>query len=221
LDSTAFADGRADNVVFDLDNTLVHSRIDFMGIRRAVIERLLAVGAIDVPPANPRERSIPEWLDLAEAFDPTLAAELWVSVDRFEREGMLHGTVEEDARATLDTLASAGLKLAVLTNNSLSSAEAALDRFDLRAPLELVLARDVVPALKPSGAGVAQAHHALGGGSTIVVGDSYIDGLATQRAAVGARFVGFRPDAADLAARGVSVWGVIEALGELPTLLAR
>ena len=207
--------------MFDLDNTLVHSRIDFMGIRRAVIERLLAVGAIDVPPAKPRERSIPEWLDLAEAFDPTLAAELWVSVDRFEREGMLHGTVEEDARATLDRLASAGLKLAVLTNNSLSSAEAALERFDLRAPLELVLARDVVPALKPSGAGVAQAHHALGGGSTIVVGDSYIDGLATQRAAVGARFVGFRPDAADLAARGVSVWGVIEALGELPTLLAR
>src|SRR5258708_13971270 len=94
---------------------------------------------------------------------------------------MVHGTVEADARETLDRLASAGLKLAVLTNNSLGSAEAALDRFDLRAPFDLVLARDVLPALKPSGLGVAQPHAALGEGMTFVVGDSYIDGLATQR----------------------------------------
>ena len=98
-------------------------------------------------------RAIPEWLDLAAAHDAALAAELWTVVDRFEREGMVHGTVESDARATLDQLAAAGLRLAVLTNNSLGSAEAALERFDLRAPLDLVLARDVVPALKPSGVG--------------------------------------------------------------------
>ena len=60
---------------------------------------------------------------------------------------------------------------AVLTNNSLGSAEAALERFDLRAPLELVLARDVVSALKPDGSGVVQAYAALGGGPTFVVGD--------------------------------------------------
>ena len=206
-------------VVFDLDNTLVHSRIDFLGIRRVVIERLLEVGAIAAPPVDPRQRAIPEWLDLAAAFDPALATELWHTVDQFEREGMLHGTVEPDARATLDRLAAAGQHLAVLTNNSLASAEAALDRFDLRAPLELVLARGLVPALKPSGAGVAQAHHALGGGPTVVVGDSYIDGLAAQRAAVGARFVGFRPNLADLAARGVQPWAVVHALADLPPLL--
>src|SRR5512133_4024706 len=106
-------------VVFDLDNTLVHSRIDFIGIRRAVIGRLLEVGAIDGQPADPRSRAIPEWLDLATAFDPALAAELWTLVDQFERDGMLHGTVEADARATLDELAAAGQRLAVLTNNSL------------------------------------------------------------------------------------------------------
>src|SRR5205807_1644768 len=179
-------------VVFDLDNTLVHSRIDFPGIRQTIIRRMIEVGALGEAPDDPRVRAIPEWLDLAEAFDPSLAAELWTDVDRFEREGMLHGTVESDARATLDQLSAAGLRLAVLTNNSLSSAEAALDRFDLRAPFHLVLARDVVPALKPSGAGVAKAHHALGGGPTVVVGDAYIDGLAAQRAGVGARFIAFR-----------------------------
>ena len=206
-------------VVFDLDNTLVHSRIDFLGIRQAVIGRLLEVGAIAEPPAEPRQRAIPEWLDLAAAFDSALASELWDTVDQFEREGMLHGTVEADARATLDRLAAARHRLAVLTNNSLASAEAALDRFDLRAPVELVLARGVVPALKPSGAGVAQAHHALGGGPTVVIGDSYIDGLAAQRAGVGARFVGFRPNLADLAARGVQTWATVQALAELPPLL--
>jgi phosphoglycolate phosphatase len=205
-------------VVFDLDNTLVHSRIDFLGIRTTIITRLLEVGALAEMPDNPRVRAIPEWLDLAAVYDPNLAAELWRVVDQFERDGMVHGTVEADTRQTLDQLRAAGLKLAVLTNNSVGSAEAALDRFDLRAPFDLVLAREVVAALKPAGDGVLQAHATLGRGPTFVVGDSYIDGLAAQRAAVGARFVAFRANADDLAARGVETWATATALGELPLL---
>jgi phosphoglycolate phosphatase-like HAD superfamily hydrolase len=132
---------------------------------------------------------------------------------------MVHGTVEPDARQTLDQLSAAGLRLAVLTNNSVGSAEAALTRFDLRAPFDLVLARERVTALKPAGAGVAQAHATLGGGPVYVVGDSYIDGLAAQRAAVGARFVAFRANLADLAARGVQTWASADALAEVPGLL--
>jgi phosphoglycolate phosphatase len=206
-------------VLFDLDNTLVHSRIDFLGIRQAIIGRLLDIGALAEPPADPRVRAIPEWLDLAADFDPALAAELWAIVDQFERDGMVHGTVEADARATLDRLQSAGLKLAVLTNNSLGSADAALDRFDLRAPLDLVLARDVVPALKPSGAGVAQAHAALGSGRLFMVGDSWIDGAAAQRAAVGASFIAFRANLPDLAVRGIETWSSVTSLAEIPALL--
>jgi phosphoglycolate phosphatase len=206
-------------LVFDLDNTLVHSRINFLGIRQAIIGRLLEVGALEAAPTDPRMRAIPEWLDLATAYDPLIGAELWTLVDQFERDGMVHGTVEDDARGTLDRLRSAGWRLAVLTNNSVGSAEAALERFDLRAPFDLVLAREVVQALKPSGAGVAQAHAALGGGSTVVVGDSYIDGLAADRAAIGARFVSFRANLADLATRGVQPWASVEALAELPALL--
>jgi phosphoglycolate phosphatase len=206
-------------VVFDLDNTLVHSRIDFLGIRTAIIDRLMEVGALDQPPTDPRGRSIPEWLDLAAAHDARLASELWQVVDRFEREGMVHGTVEADARVTLDRLRAAGLRLAVVTNNSVGSAEAALERFDLRAPFELVLAREVVAALKPAGDGVAHAHTTLGRGPTYVVGDAYLDGLAAERAGVGARFIAFRANRADLAARGVTPWASVQALGELPALL--
>jgi phosphoglycolate phosphatase len=206
-------------VVFDLDNTLVHSRIDFLGIRQAIIRRLLDVGALAETPANPRAKAIPEWLDVAAAFDPQLAAELWVTVDEFERAGMVAGTVEPDARTTLDRLAEAGFRLAVLTNNSLRSADAALARFDLRAPFELVLARGVVSALKPDGAGVRQAHVTLGGGPTVVVGDAAIDGQAAARADVGARFVAFRADQQVLAERGVVPWATIASLGELVEVL--
>jgi phosphoglycolate phosphatase len=205
-------------LVFDLDNTLVHSRIDFLGIRTTIIARLLEAGALAGAPANPRQHAIPEWLDIAAAHDPALAAELWQVVDRFEREGMVHGTVEPDARPTLDRLHAAGLQLAVLTNNSVGSAEAALDRFDLRAPFDLVLARELVTTLKPSGDGVILAHATLGRGPTWVVGDSYLDGLAAERAAIGARFVAFRANAADLAIRGVRAWASIDALAELPAL---
>src|SRR5690242_15472529 len=99
-------------VVFDLDNTLVHSRIDFLGIRAAIIGRLLEVGVLAEAPANPRQYAIPEWIDIAAAHDAMLAAELWQVVDRYEREGMVHGTVEADARGTLDRLHAAGLRLA-------------------------------------------------------------------------------------------------------------
>lgn len=206
-------------VVFDLDNTLVHSRIDFLGIRRAIITRLLEVGVLVEPPADPRARAIPEWLEVAAEYDATLADELWQVVDRFEREGMLHGSVEDDARRALDCLRHGGCKLAVLTNNSLSSADAALERWDLRPPLDLVLARGVVPALKPSGAGVLQAHTALGSGPTFVVGDSYIDGLAARRAGIGARFIAFRADPVDLAARGVETWARATTLAAVPPML--
>lgn len=219
-DTAALTDAARPIVLFDLDNTLVHSRIDFLGIRQAIISRLLAVGALSAPPADPRERSIPEWLDLATAWDPALASELWESVDAFERDGMVHGTVEDDARSTLETLARQGYRLGVLTNNSLASAEAALERFALRAPLDLVLGRGVVAALKPSGAGVAQAHGVLGGGPLVLVGDAYIDGLATQRAAIGARFVAFRADPHEMGRRGVAVWRHIDHLQALPAVLA-
>lgn len=206
-------------VVFDLDNTLVHSRIDFLGIRTTIIGRLLEVGALSEAPVDPRVRAIPEWLELAEAFDTSLAADLWRAVDQFEREGMVHGTVEADAHSTLHRLRAAGLRLGVLTNNSVGSAEAALDRFELREPFDLVLARERVQALKPAGDGVALAHATLGGGPMYVVGDSWIDGKATQRAAVGARFVAFRTRPEELAGRAVQAWATVKTLGELPALL--
>ena len=205
--------------IFDLDNTLIHSRINFAAIRSAIVTRLLEAGAIDQAPVDPRLRAIPEWLELAAEFDPAVAAELWQIVEQYERDGMVHGTVEADARPTLERLQAAGQRLAVLTNNSVSSAEAALERFDLRAPFELVLARERVSALKPAGAGVAQAHGVLGGGPTFMIGDSWIDGLAAERAAVGARFVAFRGNLGDLAARGIPTWATVDTLSELPGLL--
>jgi phosphoglycolate phosphatase len=203
-------------VVFDLDNTLVHSRIDFAGIRRVVVAALVEAGALVEPPSDPRVRAIPEWLALAEAHDSALGERLWREVDAFERDGMVHGSVEADVLPTLRALRADGARLALLTNNSLASAEAALARFDLAGPFERVFARGVVAALKPAGDGVARAHAELGGGPIAVVGDSYIDGLAAQRAGVGARFVAFRASAADLAAHGVTPWATITALGELP-----
>lgn len=206
-------------VAFDLDNTLVHSRIDFTGLRATILERLVAAGALPSVPSEPRSRAIPEWLALAEGHDPELGAALWVVVDRFEREGMLAGTVEPDAVPTLTRLRERGDRLAVLTNNSLASAEAALERFGLRALVERIFARGVVRTLKPGGAGLAQASAELGGGETYLVGDSWIDGMAARQAGVEARFVAFRADPIDLERRGITPWATVRQLSEVPDLL--
>ena len=52
----------------------------------------------------------------------------------------------------------------------------------------------------------------------VVVGDSWVDGLAAQAARV--PFVAYRPDHAELARRGVLVAATISSLLDLPAALA-
>jgi phosphoglycolate phosphatase-like HAD superfamily hydrolase len=52
---------------------------------------------------------------------------------------------------------------------------------------------------------------------TVMVGDSWLDGVAAGRASV--PFIGFRPRPGILDERGVAYWAVVEQLGELPPLL--
>ena len=128
-------------------------------------------------------------------------------------------SVEDDAANVLRSLKSAGVGLAVLTNNARRAAAAALERFHLLHYLDVVLGRDDVSALKPSPAGLLHAVKILGPTSVAMVGDASIDGIAANRA--GVPFIAFRPTIADMDRRGVDRWATIHDLSEIATLLPR
>lgn len=211
-------------IVFDLDNTVVHSRIDFAGIRRALGELLLAHRVVDEPVVSegPRRRSIGQLIELAEHHDDRhgtrLALEMWRIVEQYEREGMHLATVEPDAAPTLAELRRRGHALAILTNNSRRAALEALRKFGLLPFLDPVLGREDVPAMKPSPSGLLEIRRRLGerGGTIVTVGDSYLDGLAAQGA--GCPFIAFRPQPGDLEGHGITPRAVITDLRELIAL---
>lgn len=206
-------------IVFDFDNTLVHSQIDFLGIRRDLLALIRQSGHPSVDDDGLTRLSIGQMIDAGAVHDPAIYDEGWRIVLEYETAGMVASTVEPDAATTLARLREAGYKLAVMTNNARLATLAALDVFAMRPAFDLVLTRDEV-AMKPDPAGIlhAMAHLGFTEARTVMVGDSWMDGTAAALA--GVPFVGFRPRAGLLEERGVPAWAVIDQLAELPPLLA-
>jgi phosphoglycolate phosphatase len=208
-------------IVFDLDNTLVHSQIDFPTMRQRVIDLIGAAGLLLPAESELASLAVAEIIDLAIHQNATAAtvAGIWEAVTDEETKGMSLASIENDAAQTLHELKSAGVALALLTNNARKATLAALDRFNLLEPFELVLARDDVPALKPSPAGLQLAAERLAAvGTVAMVGDASIDGIAANRS--GVPFIAFRPREAEMDRRGIVRWATIQALAEVPTLLS-
>src|SRR4029077_14279185 len=87
-------------------------------------------------------------------------------------------------------------------SNARVVADYVLDRFALRPHLDLVVTRDDVRRLKPDPDGLRVVRERWPDAPRIVVvGDSWVDGLAAQ--AAGVPFIAYRPDLAQMEERGV------------------
>ena len=208
-------------VIFDLDNTVVHSRIDFAAIRRDLIALLRSAGATPESDVELMRLSIGQIIELGEAHDrragTRLGPEAWRIVLEYERAGMREATVEEGATESLRALREEHYRLAILTNNARPATLEALDKFGLIAHFELVISRDEA-AMKPDPAGIELARATLdGSGRTVMVGDSWLDGAAAGRA--GVPFIAFRPRPGVLEDRRIPVWTVVDRLVEIPVVL--
>jgi phosphoglycolate phosphatase len=206
-------------LVFDLDNTVVHSRIDFAGIRRDLIALLRAHGILEPTDEALTRLSIGQIIELGEALDRALGIEAWRIVLAYEEAGMAASTVEAAAGQTLSTLRAAGCFLAVLTNNARPATLAALEKFDLREAFDLILTRDEVP-MKPDPAGLLLARERFDGQAhrAAMVGDSWLDGSAAREA--GMPFIAFRPRPGVLEERGIAVWTVVDRLDQIPAIVS-
>ena len=202
--------------VFDLDHTLVQTPLDLAAMAldmRALLER--RCGPL---PARPDRHRVGELIQWCQANAPDVEPPLWEIALDHERRAMAIAALESGAREAVEGARAAGFATAVWTNNAREVTAAALERFELLAVLDLVVTRDEMRALKPDPDGWRViAEHFGAHRDALVVGDSWVDGVAAR--AAGIPFVAYRVRDADLQRWNIAPVARFTDLAALPAWL--
>jgi len=169
-------------------------------------------------PARPDRYRVGELIGWCQANAPDVEKPLWdVALDH-ERRAMAVATLEAGAREAIEGARAAGFTTAVWTNNARDITAEALGRFDLLGVLDLVVTRDEMRALKPDPDGWRLVVERFGvPRDAVVVGDSWVDGVAAARA--GVPFVAYRPKEPDLVRWNITPAARLTDLAALPAWL--
>jgi phosphoglycolate phosphatase len=204
--------------VFDLDHTLVRTPLDLAAMAldmRAMLETRCG----PLPPRPDRYR-VGELIHWCQANAPDDEKPLWEIALDHERRAMAIATLEAGARAAVEGARDAGFATAVWTNNAREVTAVALERFGLRPVLDLVVTRDEMRALKPDPDGWRVILEHFGPArDAVVVGDSWVDGVAAR--AAGVPFVAYRSREADLTRWNITPVARLADLAALPAWLGR
>jgi phosphoglycolate phosphatase len=207
-------------LIFDMDNTLLRSRIDFASMKRDVYHLLL------------HSQALPESIQLQEHTTSTLVAEakrrgmtghleqqVWEVAARYELQGMEGAGLEPGAAELLAQLKSE-LVLVVVTNNAYRAALRALEETGILKLFDMVVAREQMSELKPSPSGflrVIEQYPHIPSECWISIGDSWIDGRASMLA--GIPFLGYRTKQEELSRFKVISIGRLEKLLDVRSYL--
>ncbi len=131
---------RTKAVLFDFDGTLTQpGGIDFMAIKRA----------IDCPPDIPL-------LEFIETLPPESRGNAETVLDQFETEAAAQAEPNRETEELVAYLRSNGIRVGILTRNSLESVRRSLKNFPSLSPndFDIIVSRDDPIKPKPSGDGV-------------------------------------------------------------------
>jgi HAD superfamily hydrolase (TIGR01509 family) len=157
--------GQIRGVAFDLDGTLVDSRLDFAAIRREIGCRA-GTGLLE---------------HVAGLADPEAAARAQAVIERHEMAGAEAASWLPGAENLLRTLSSLRTPVAILTRNCRPATERTLSKLGIR--VDLVLTReDCRPKPDPDGLLKIAAAFELPPSAMIYVGDFRFDIEAAERA---------------------------------------
>ncbi|KIL34274.1 hypothetical protein SD71_21685 [Cohnella kolymensis] len=208
---------RIKGVIFDMDNTLLQSRIDFHGMKSEIHKYLVELGV--APSALPLQKLTTSMLIdqavLSGRMDAASMKQMWNIAKKYEIAGMKNAELEPGARKLLDFLKDK-LRLVVVTNNSGEAAETALSENGISSYFDLVVGREFMGRMKPEPDGfvyVAEKfREELAVQDWLAVGDSWIDRQASE--AAGIEFVAYRPEADKWNAAGVQPGNSIDQWSE-------
>ncbi|MCR8633290.1 HAD family hydrolase [Paenibacillus radicis (ex Xue et al. 2023)] len=211
---------RIQGIIFDMDNTLLKSSIDFPAMKHAIfdflVDRKVLPGTLSI-----EQHTTATLIEHAKQLDINVELEqqVWSIASRYELAGMRGAGLEVGVH---DFLASIHTKytLAVVTNNALSAAMHALQETGIADYLDLIIGREQMTSLKPSPSGFQYVldHFAqIPSNDWISLGDSWIDGKGSMDA--GIPFVSYQTDLSIMKSRGVDAIGRIDEIKELEQFL--
>jgi phosphoglycolate phosphatase len=210
--------------VFDLDHTLIQTPLDLTAM--AVDIRMLIERANGPLPSRTDRYRVGELIAFCQTHVPALEAAVWEVALDHERRAMESAALEPGALAAVLGARRGGFATAIWTNNARELTMPALARLGLADELDLVVTRDDMRALKPDPDGwrVISEHFgrlAAGAGNprnAVVVGDSWVDGVAAAKA--GVSFIAYRARQEDLDRWQVTPIVHLADLALLPAWLA-
>ena len=172
-------------IIFDMDNTILQSRIDFPKMKREVWRMLDDLGLPQFKCKSTAD-SIMHYTQ-SPCYDPHIGEEMWRRVGEIEDEGLLAAVMEPGAVEALDYLQNYA-ELAVLTNNTDFNLDDNLGRLGILSYLSCVAGRDKVGrVLKPEPGGMewvmAQYPH-IPRERVATVGDAWNDAAAAEAAGI-------------------------------------
>ncbi|MHA1667276.1 MAG: HAD family hydrolase [Candidatus Heimdallarchaeaceae archaeon] len=182
-------------VIFDLDGTLIQSKIDYSGIRDRLWELLKKITTKrQFDELNNEIYTILELVNLIKKFDEKgdYFEQAWSIVEEYEMKGYEKAYVSKDVYDTLQTLKKKGYILVVLTNNSRKLTDYALDKYNLKNYFEYIITRDDVKESKPDPEGIFKIldKYKKDKREAIFIGDSWVDAETAVNAQVSFFYLG-------------------------------
>ena len=186
-------------VIFDLDGTLIQSKIDYEEMRRRVIEIISATGVSTENLSQSRriweiiqgsEKALEEIGLTSDVRDLTLR-KINAALNEVELKALETVELTRNAKETLRSLRLGGFKIGIATRGCKAYALNSLEKTGLTELVDEMLARDDVEHPKPDPRHLLKVMEALGCPSdrVLYIGDTTTD-LSTAQAAHVA-FVGF------------------------------
>jgi phosphoglycolate phosphatase len=202
--------------IFDLDHTLIRSSLDLAAM--ALDIRRLLEEALGPLPARPDRYRVGELIAYCQAQVPHLEPRVWAVARDHEERAICDASLEPGAAEAVTGSRALGFAPIVWTNNTRSCTAEVLTRFALAPHFDLVVTRDEMAELKPDPAGFRVIQERFPTVTdAVVVGDSWVDGVAAQ--AAGVPFIAYRANPEELHRHGVVPRARITALPDLLRVL--
>ncbi|MHA1307494.1 MAG: HAD family hydrolase [Candidatus Heimdallarchaeota archaeon] len=212
------------SIIFDFDNTLVKSHINFPALKIAMAQVARSAGLdFGKDEEIPHKYTAGQMITEAEAFENSkesdLVANLWKLVEDHERKGMENLTIEDEVFSMLDFLLEEKYTITLFTNNSREPTLEVLRKYDMEKYFQLIIAREDVSKMKPDKEGIDLIHNKLSlvREESVFIGDSWVDAQAAKNANV--LFILFRDELLSEEKYDIAIWQHITTMKELVEIL--
>lgn len=204
-------------IIFDMDNTVLQSKIDFTSMKLETFDFLSSRGILPhgFNLAKHTTSTIIKEALATKRMEDNLIKDMWEIAKKFEILGMQDAALEPGALELLEEL-KGRYCIVIVTNNSVEAAEKALKDNGVIDYFDSVVGREMMGSLKPSPDGflyVLDQYTHIKAEEWISIGDAWVDGKASQEA--GIPFISYQGDIKRMNEMGVFPKAEIQELSEL------